>query len=116
MTMTYFKLVISLLIVGSLLISGNSIENQQNELANITRIVRQNNHDQNYVSSLKRLFRNSALHIDDQTMQQLQFSLYLMYWKMFESGIPPRRDINSKTELDKGLEKLMNENVSDVKS
>lgn len=113
--MTTFKLVIFLLIAGSLLISGNLNDNQENDLGNKTaRMVRQSNYDQSYVAPLKRLFRNSAIHIDDQTMQQLQFSLYLMYWKLTESSMSARRETNTKTELNNGLENMMNENPSET--
>lgn len=112
--MTTFILVIILLIAGSLLISGKLNNNQENDLANKTRTVRQSNYDQSYVAPLKRLFRNSAINIDDQTMQQLQFSLYLMYWKLTESSMSARRETNTKAELNNGLEKLMNENLSET--
>lgn len=113
--MTTFKLVIFLVIAGSLLISGNLNNTKENDLANKSdRMVRQSNYNQSYVTPLERLYRNSALHIDDQTMQQLQFSLYLMYWKLTESRMSARRETNTKTELNNGLEKLMNENPSET--
>lgn len=112
--MTTFIFVIILLIAGSLLISGNLNNNQENDLANKRRTVRQSNYNQSYVAPLKRLFRNSAINIDDQTMQQLQFSLYLMYWKLTESSMSARRETNTKAEPNNGLEKLMNENISET--
>lgn len=108
--MTTFKLVIFLLIVGSLVISGELI----NDSGNQTRIVRQSEYNGSYVSPLKRLFQNKALNLDDQTMQQLQFSLYLMYWKMFEANSSARRETNTKMDSNNGLEKRMNENLSET--
>ena len=111
--MTTFKLVIFLLIAGSLCVSGNLNNNQDIDLANKTRTLRQSNYNQSYVSPLKRMFKNSVLQIDDQTMQQLQFSLYLMYWKMTESSMSARREMDTKTEHN-GLEKMLNGNLSET--
>lgn len=108
--MATFKLVIFLLIVGSLVISGELI----NDSGNQTRIVRQSDYNESSVSPLKRLFKNRALNIDDQLMEQLQFSLYLMYWKLFEANSSARRETSTKMDSNNGLEKRMNENLSET--